>query len=153
MTHPEAMTAAEQAIVSEARDILKSYITRRSCISGFNELLDYCAFTVRGPVEQMHLLLLDNCNRLIEDRLMWTGTVSSVPFYQREILKAAILLDASGIILAHNHPSGALEPSRQDITGTQKLSRLCEDLGIRFLDHVIVGEGETYSMSVHGTLF
>ena len=94
---------------------------------------------VRGPVEQFHVLYLDRKNRIISDELLSTGTVDHVPVYPREVIKRALMLNASALILIHNHPSGDPTPSMADIEMTKKIVDAGQRLGVAVHDHIIVG--------------
>ena len=95
------MTPQEETIVLEARDILGRYLSQNPVIGSWQALMDYCALTVRGPVERFHVLYLDRKNRIISDELLSTGTVDHVPVYPREVIKRALMLNASALILVH----------------------------------------------------
>jgi DNA repair protein RadC len=89
--------------------------------------------------EQFHILFLDKKNRLIADEVQQQGTVDHTPVYVREVVKRALELSASAIILVHNHPSGDPAPSRADIDMTVQIVNAARPLGITIHDHVIVG--------------
>ena len=95
------MTPQEETIVLEARDILGRYLSQNPVIGSWQALMDYCALTVRGPIERFHVLYLDRKNRIISDELLSTGTVDHVPVYPREVIKRALMLNASALILVH----------------------------------------------------
>ena len=102
------MTPQEETVILEARDILGRYLSKNPVIASWQALMDYCALTVRGPIERFHVLYLDRKNRIISDELLSTGTVDHVPVYPREVIKRALMLNASALILIHNHPSDAV---------------------------------------------
>ena len=91
----------EETVILEARDILGRYLSRNPVIDSWQALLDYCALTVRGPLERFHFLYLDRKNRIIADELLSIGTVDHVPVYPREVIKRALMLNASALILIH----------------------------------------------------
>jgi len=136
----------EQTIVLEAREILGRYLNCNPVLSSWQALLDYCALSVRGEIEAFHVLYLDRKNRIISDECMGLGTVDHVPVYPREIAKRALLLNASALILVHNHPSGDPEPSEADISMTKKVHEACDTLGLTLHDHIIVGSGRETSL-------
>ncbi len=105
------------------------------------ELLDYCR-TAQGFAdrEQFRVLFLDKRNALIADEVQQTGTVDHTPVYPREVVKRALELSASAIILVHNHPSGDPTPSQADIQMTQQVVAVAGPLGISVHDHLIVGK-------------
>lgn len=146
----DLLTAEEITVVAEARDILARFLNRNPIITSWDALIDYCALTVRGPVERFHVLYLDRANRLIEDVRMGVGTVDHVPVYPREIMKRALILDASALILVHNHPSNSPDPSEADVAMTRKIKDGCQVFGITLHDHVIVTASRCVSMrSLH----
>lgn len=141
------MTPHERQLICEAREILARYANQNPIISSWRELEDYLQLVyASSKVEKFHVLYLDNRNRLIEDVCHNTGTVDHVPVYPREIIKQALLLDSSALILTHNHPSGDPTPSRQDIHMTTKVVEAAQTIGITVHDHVIVGANHNYSM-------
>ena len=99
------MTPQEETVILEARDILGRYLSQNPVIGSWQALMDYCALTVRGPIERFHVLYLDRKNRIMCDELLSTGTVDHVPVYPREVIKRALMLNASALILIHNHPT------------------------------------------------
>ena len=133
------MTPQEETIVLEARDILGRYLSQNPVIGSWQALMDYCALTVRGPIERFHVLYLDRKNRVISDELLSTGTVDHVPVYPREVIKRALILNASALILIHNHPSGDPTPSEADLSMTKEIQKGCKYLGLTLHDHIIVG--------------
>ena len=95
------MTRQEETVILEAREILGRYLSQNPVLGSWQAVLDYCAVAVRGPVEQFHVLYLDRKNRVIKDALMSVGTVDHVPVYPREVIKQALMLNASALILVH----------------------------------------------------
>ncbi|RWR26221.1 DNA repair protein RadC [Sinirhodobacter populi] len=146
------MTEQEQTIVVEAREILARYFNHNPVLSSWQALSDYCALSVRGEVERFHVLFLDRGNRLIADEQMSIGTVDHVPVYPREVVKRALELHASALILCHNHPSGNPEPSQADIEMTKKVGEACRVLGIALHDHLIIGGGRETSLRARGDI-
>jgi DNA repair protein RadC len=102
--------------------------------------------------EQFVVLFLDAQNQLIESRVMFQGTVNQTAVYPREVVKAALSLNASAVILAHNHPSGSAEPSRADQVLTQALKSALALVDIQVLDHLIVTEDRDYSFARNGLI-
>lgn len=100
------MTPQEETVILEARDNLGRYLSQNPVICSWQAVMDYCALTVRGPIEQFHVLYLDRKNRIIADELLSTGTVDYVPVYPREVIKRALMLNASALILIHGPPVG-----------------------------------------------
>lgn len=100
--------------------------------------------------EESWLALVDAQNRLISWERLRKGSISSVSIQPRDVLEAAILRKASGIILVHNHPGGSAKPSRPDLDLTEEIRKLAPRLGLRLLDHLIVTSGECYSIAQKG---
>ena len=96
--------------------------------------------------------ILNSKNRLLKKTILFEGTVDQAQVFPREIIKAVLDVNGNGVILAHNHPSGDPEPSPQDIQLTQKIKKICEELNIRVLDHVIVAENGHFSLKENGYL-
>lgn len=105
-----------------------------------------------SPHEECWLALVDGMNRLLAWERLSRGGVSAVPLQPRDVLEAAITRKASGIILVHNHPGGDARPSAPDLELTAELQRLAPRLGLRFVDHVIVTEGDCYSITQYKVL-
>ena len=152
---PLRFSAQEQAVVYEARQILLRHLNQNPVLSSWQSVLDYCALTIRGDVERFHALYLDRRNRLISDECLAIGTIDHVPVYVSEVLRAALVLDASALILCHNHPSGDPHPSQTDIELTRKIVEACKVMEIVVHDHIIVGFGReknAFSMRAAGML-
>jgi DNA repair protein RadC len=104
-------------------------------------VIDYCRTAMAfSDKEQFRLLFLDKRDQLIADEVRQTGTVDHTTVYPREVVKRALELSATAIILVHNHPSGDPTPSRSDIQMTQSIIELAKPLGIAIHDHIIVGK-------------
>ena len=140
------MTPQEETVILNAREILGRYLSQNPVIGSWQAVRDYCAFTVRGPVERFHVLYLDRKNRIISDERMAVGTVDHVPVYPREVIKRALMLNASALILIHNHPSGDPSPSEADLSMTKEIQKGCKYLGLTLHDHIIVGAGTELSL-------
>lgn len=115
-------------------------------------LMNYCQMVYANEtVEKMRILFLDNGLRLIHDEVHQKGTVDHIPVFPREILKRALDLNASAVVMMHNHPSGDINPSKADMEATKEVRRLLETVGIQFLDHLIIGKSQNvYSFRTHG---
>ena len=96
------------------------------------------------------VIFLDNRNRVLKHSRLFSGTLSHVEVHPREIVREAIKVNAAGVILAHNHPSGCAEPSRADKEMTERIIKCCQFMDIRVLDHLIIGRGEYISFAEHG---
>ena len=146
------MTPQEQTVILEARDILGRYLSQNPVIGSWQALMDYCALTVRGPIERFHVLYLDRRNRLISDECLAIGTVDHVPVYPREVLRRCLALNASALIIVHNHPAGDPEPSAADLAMTKEIRNACASLGVILHDHIITGAGRETSLRARGDL-
>lgn len=144
------MTEQEESVILEAREILSRYINRNPILGNWQAVLDYCALSVRGEEERFHVLYLDRKNRLISDERLAIGTVDHVPVYPREVVKKALLLNATALLICHNHPAGDPSPSEGDIAMTRKLNEACSVMGIALHDHIIVGAGREVSLRAAG---
>ena len=112
----------------------------RPIFSSWDKVLDYCHRSMaREKVEQFRLLFLDSRNALIADEVQQTGTVNHTPVYPREVVRRALELRASALIMVHNHPSGDPTPSKDDIAMTREVKEAAEKLGIALHDHIVVG--------------
>ena len=136
-----------KVIAAAASRMLRGEIASREVLSSWMQVLDYCrsamAFETR---EQFRILFLDKKNALIADEVQQTGTVDHTPVYPREVVKRALELSASAIILVHNHPSGDPNPSRADIEMTKEIIDTGSKLGIVVHDHIIIGKKGHASM-------
>jgi DNA repair protein RadC len=110
-------------------------------------VIGYCRSSMAfADKEQFRLLFLDKRNRLISDGVQQTGTVDHTPVYPREVIKRALELSATAIILVHNHPSGDPSPSQADIQMTRAIVEIATPLGIAVHDHIIVGKNGNASL-------
>lgn len=115
-------------------------VMERPVISSWDQLLDYCHLAMDSlPTEQFRLLFLDRKNSLIADELQQKGTVDHTPLYPREVVKRALELHASAIIMVHNHPSGDPAPSKADIEMTRLVRDALTAVGIQLHDHLVIG--------------
>ncbi len=136
----EAVTTDLKLVRAAGLRMAKGEVKKKTVLSSWSQVLDYCrsamAFETR---EQFRILFLDKRNGLIADEVQQTGTVDHTPVYPREIVKRALELSASAIILAHNHPSGDPTPSTADIQMTRQIVDIAKPLGIAVHDHIIIG--------------
>jgi DNA repair protein RadC len=122
-------------------------------IASWQALLDYLrAAMAYETIEQVRILFLDRKNRLIADEVQGRGTVDHTPVYPREVVKRALELGASALILVHNHPSGDPTPSQADIEMTRAVQEAAGSLGVAVHDHLVVGAVETASFRSLGLL-
>jgi DNA repair protein RadC len=137
-----AASITELKIVHAAASrMLRDQVKRRPVLSSWSAVLDYCrAAQAFADREQFRILFLDKRNQLIADEVQQTGTVDHTPVYPREVVKRALELSATAIVLVHNHPSGDAAPSRADIEMTKQIIDVARHLGIEVHDHIIVGK-------------
>lgn len=146
------LSAQEQVVVYEAHQILLRHLNQNPVLSSWQAVLDYCAITIRGEVERFHVLYLDRKNRLISDECLAIGTVDHVPVYPREVLRRSLALNATALIIVHNHPAGDPEPSAADLAMTKEIQKACKVLGVTLHDHIIVGAGRETSLRARGDI-
>jgi DNA repair protein RadC len=140
-------------VEAAAHRLAKTRIINRPALSSWTALLDYCtAAMARSQNEEFRVLFLDRKNVLIADEVQNRGTVDHTPVYPREIIKRALELSASAIILVHNHPSGDPTPSKADIAMTREVAGAAKALGITVHDHLVIGRGGHASFKSLGLL-
>ena len=147
---------AEIETIDAARVIPRRHVRATAVLQSWTMLTDYLALNaVRERVEVFRVLLLDRKNKLIRDKIMSRGSIDHVPVYVSEVLRSALVLDASALILCHNPPSGDPQPSQADIDMTGKIVDACRVMDITLHDHLIVGFGReqaAFSMRAAGML-
>lgn len=144
-----AMKALHDIVVRFGRQ----RIQKRNVVSSWRDVLDYCNVRLaHADIEKLAVLFLNNQNMLIADEILWQGTVDHTPLYPREVVRRALLHNASAIIMVHNHPSGDCTPSRQDKIETKNVRDACKVLNIELHDHVVVTPQCYYSFKSHGLL-
>ena len=127
-------------IAAAAGRIARGELRQRTLLSSWTDVIGYCRTTMAfAEKEQFRLLFLDKRNQLIADEVQQTGTVDHTPVYPREVIKRALELSATALILVHNHPSGDPTPSQADIQMTRAIVDIAAPLGIAVHDHIIVG--------------
>ncbi|TAN61065.1 MAG: JAB domain-containing protein [Magnetospirillum sp.] len=148
------VAAATLKLVREAAiRLARAPVINTSVISNWDTLLDYCRTAMTTlPTEQFRLLFLDRKNALIADELQQTGTVDHTPLYPREVVKRALALHASAVILVHNHPSGDPKPSKADIDMTRMVKDALAAVGIAVHDHLVIGRKGHASFKAMGIL-
>ncbi len=146
--------ATEIKIVeAAAHRLARARVIKRHVVSSWDALLDYChTVMAHRETEQFRILFLDAKNTLIADEAQAQGTVDHVPVYPREVVKRALDLHASALILVHNHPSGDPTPSQADITMTAQIQSAAEALNITLHDHLIIGKSADLSFRARGLL-
>jgi len=136
-----------------AHRMARAKVMRRSVISSWDDLMSYCKTVMAyRETEQFRVLYLDRKNVLVADEEQAKGTVDHVPVYPREVAKRSLELNASAIILVHNHPSGDPTPSRADIDMTAQVETACAAIGVSLHDHVIIGKETDASFRSLGLL-
>ena len=137
----EASVTQIKLLAAAAHRVAKGEIKRSIALSSWNDVIDYCRTGMAfADKEQFRLLFLDKRNQLISDEVQQTGTVDHTPVYPREVIKRALELSATAVILVHNHPSGDPTPSQADIQMTKAIIDIAAPLGISVHDHIIVGK-------------
>ncbi|UWR24182.1 DNA repair protein RadC [Sulfitobacter sp. S190] len=126
-------------------------VLAREVLSSWDDLIAYCRTSMaHRETEQFRILFLDRKNVVVADEAQAAGTVDHVPVYPREVAKRALELNASALIMVHNHPSGDPTPSQQDIKMTDEVNRACQSIGVTIHDHVIIGKDQEYSFKAEG---
>ncbi len=149
----DAAIAAIKTIRVAAGRMIKSEIADQPVIQSWSALMDYCTLAMGSKkVEEFRVLFLNHRHALIADEVMQRGTVNHTPVYPREIIKRALELSASAIILLHNHPSGDATPSKADIDITKKIIEAAATINITVHDHVIITETGHYSFKSFGLI-
>jgi DNA repair protein RadC len=133
--------------------LARQEVVDRPVLSSWQKVLDYCrAKLAHEQTERFHLLFLDRKNVLIADEEQQRGTVDHTPVYPREVVKRALDLGASAIIMVHNHPSGDPTPSKADIAMTREVAKAAETLGLTVHDHIVIGRAGHASFKGLGLL-
>ena len=142
----------EQDVLAAAEGILKGKLERQGCISRPTDASDFLRMRLGALLhEEFHVLWLDNRHRILDCQKLFTGTIDGASIYPREVVRAALNINACAAILAHNHPSGVAEPSTADRAITKELCDTLGLIGVRILDHIIVG-AECVSMAGRGLI-
>lgn len=149
----DAGVAALKLIQAGAQRLALAEVLYRPVLTNWQHLMDYLqTILAREKVEHFHVLYLDNRNRLLADIAQAMGTVNHTPVYPREVVKRALELNATAMILVHNHPSGDPTPSQEDIVMTQEIKQAAQALSVTLHDHIIVGNGTHLSFRREGLL-
>ena len=154
------VTGIGQEVITEFRLIEavalnfgQSRIMHKPALANWNQMVSYCRTKIAEKNrEEFHVLFLDKKNHIIADEMMGSGTVDHAPVYPREVIKRALELSASALILVHNHPSGDPTPSKADIDMTNKLYALAGQFNIVVHDHLIIGRVDEVSFKNLGLL-
>jgi DNA repair protein RadC len=149
----EAAVAALKTVQAAALRLARAEVMERPVLSNWDRLMDYLnAMLARERIEQFRVLFLDTRNRLLADEAQARGTVNHTPVYPREVVKRALELQATALILVHNHPSGDPTPSADDVAMTREVQAAARALSIVLHDHVIIGNGRWLSFRREGLL-
>jgi DNA repair protein RadC len=149
----DAVVQELKIVEAAAGRLMRAKVLNRPVLSSWNALLDYCQTVMaHRETEQFRILFLDRKNVLIADEEQAKGTVDHVPVYPREVVKRALELNASALILVHNHPSGDPTPSEADISMTIQVQDAAQVLGIVLHDHLIIGKSRELSFKAQGYL-
>jgi DNA repair protein RadC len=153
---PEALAAAGLSMSAIAgvrlvRELalrfMRAELHSRPLVASRDTLIDYCSVQIaHSKVEEFHILFLDRKNALIKHERQQRGTIDHTPVYTREVVKRALELGASALILVHNHPSGDPTPSKADIAVTKDIVKAAAPLGLTVHDHLIIGRGQHSSL-------
>ena len=147
-------TALDIKIIATAgQELAKGAITKRQILSSWTAVLDYCRASMAfSEVELFRILFLDKRNGLIADEIQQSGTVDHTPVYPREVVRRALELNASALLLVHNHPSGDPTPSQADIKMTGEIADIAKPLGVTLHDHIIIGRNGHTSLKGLGLI-
>jgi DNA repair protein RadC len=136
----EGVAAEFKIVEASARRFAKGVVKKRRSLGSWSEVIDYCRTAMAfEDHEEFRVLFLDKKNGLIADEAQGVGTVDHTPVYPREVVKRALELAASAVLLVHNHPSGDPTPSTQDVKMTLDIIAVAAPLGVTVHDHIIVG--------------
>jgi DNA repair protein RadC len=149
----ESAAAAIKIVGASATRLARSQAVGRPVLTSWEKLLDYCRIAFAHlPQERLHLLFLDRKNTLIADETQQKGTIDHTPVYPREVVKRALELNASALIMVHNHPSGDPTPSQADIEMTRKIKDALACVDILLHDHLVIGQSGHRSFRALGLL-
>ncbi len=149
----DAVVQELKIVEAASHRLARARVMQKNVISSWDAILDYCHTTMaHRETEQFRILFLDRKNILIADEEQARGTVDHVPVYPREVVKRALELNASALILVHNHPSGDPTPSDADITMTAQINDAAKALGLVLHDHLIIGKSQELSFRAAGYL-
>lgn len=149
----EAAVVAIKTAKAASERLLREEIADRPLIKSWTQLIDYCRIHIGSNThEEFHALFLNSKLELILDERQQKGTVNHTPVYPREIVKRALELGASSIILVHNHPSGDVNPSKADVDVTKQIIDAARPMGIEVHDHLIIGAKKHFSFKAKGLI-
>lgn len=149
----DAVVTELKIVEAAAHRLARSRVLQKQVVTSWDALLEYCQTAMaHRDTEQFRVLFLDRKNVLIADEAQARGTVDHVPVYPREVVKRALELNASALILVHNHPSGDPTPSQADIDMTEQIQVAADALGITLHDHLVIGKSRELSFRSAGLL-
>jgi len=152
-TGVSGLSAQLRAVLEMGQRNLRQQIHRSDALQSPEHTRQYLQSLLGHlPHEEFGCLWLDNRNRVIEWEVLFRGTIDGANVYPREVVKHALAANAAATILAHNHPSGAVEASQADRLITERLQKALELIGVRVLDHLIIGDGQYCSFAEQGWL-
>jgi DNA repair protein RadC len=148
-----SVLACFKLIKESCARLSRQEILNKPLISSWQKLLDYCRITIGHLKKEVFMVIyLNNQNELIGEDLQEYGTVDQISIYPREIAKRALLLDASAVILVHNHPGGSTKASKSDIETTKQISNALSPFKILIHDHIIISDKSFLSFKSEGLL-
>ncbi|MCJ9430158.1 RadC family protein [Kordiimonas marina] len=149
----DTAVVAIKSVQASALHLARAEVHDRPVLSNWAAVTAYLQGVMANRSrEQVRLMFLDRKNALVADEVLSDGTIDQAPVYPREVVKRALELNASALILVHNHPSGDPTPSQADITMTRTLADACGRLGIKVHDHIVVGTSGQVSFREQGLL-
>ena len=150
---PESQQVVLQAVREVGRRVLKQGMIGQNFVRSPQAVTDYLTASLRDlKREVFKVIFLDKALKILGEKDMFFGTVDEAAVHPREVVREALFQNASSLVLVHNHPSGKVEPSREDYEITQKIKAACQTVSIRILDHIIIGENQYFSFSERSQL-
>ncbi len=149
----DSAIAQIKAIEAAAQLLVRTEVLEQPIINSWDRLIEYCHSRIaRASVELFMVIYLDRKNRLIDDEIQQRGSIDHTPVYPREVVRRALELKASAVILVHNHPSGDPTPSRADIEMTREVKQALGTVGVTLHDHLIISRTGHQSFKTLGLL-
>ena len=150
---PDSQQVVLQAVREVGRRVLKQGMIGQNFVRSPQAVTDYLTASLRDlKREVFKVIFLDKALKILGEKDMFFGTVDEAAVHPREVVREALFQNASSLVLVHNHPSGKVEPSREDYEITQKIKAACQTVSIRILDHIIIGENQYFSFSERSQL-
>ena len=149
----DSVIALLQLVRLSASSIHKNKLSQGTIFSNWEQMVDYCFTLMAGEtVEQFRVIFLNTQNKVLDNKILATGTVNHTPAYPREIVKYALNVGATAVVLVHNHPSGNPNPSREDLDTTYAIKKTLKALDIIVHDHIIIAKNKHVSLKNEGLL-